>query len=83
MLARIAIAVALVVTQLASVPTANAVEPLTPIWSVRTNPGFACIEKINVITVDGEKISAKLTETRIPEIRTYAPSSVLNASWQT
>ena len=83
MLARIAIAVALVVTQLASVPTANAVEPLTPILSCSTNPGFACIEKINVITVDGEKISAKLTETRIPEIRTYAPASVLNASWQT
>ena len=83
MLARIAIAVALVVTQLASVPTANAVEPLTPILSCSTNPGFACIEKINVITVDGEKISARLTETRIPEIRTYAPSSVLNASWQT
>jgi hypothetical protein len=82
MLARITIAVALVVTQFAPLPAANAVEPLTPILSCSTNPGFACIEKINVVTVDGEKISAKLTSTRIPEVRTYAPTSVLSASWQ-
>jgi len=82
MLARFAIAVALVIAQFAPVPAANAVEPLTPILSCSTDPGFACIEKINVITVDGEKIAAKLTNTRIPEIRTYAPSSVLTASWQ-
>lgn len=83
MLARVAFALAIVIAQFAPVPAAHAVEPLTPILSCSTNPGFACIEKINVITADGEKISAKLTGMRIPETRTYAPSSVLNASWQT
>lgn len=82
MLARFVIAVALVIAQFAPAPAANAVEPLTPILSCSTDPGFACIEKINVITADGEKIAAKLTSTRIPEVRTYAPLSVLTASWQ-
>jgi hypothetical protein len=82
MLVRVAIAVALIFTQIAPVPAANAVEPLTPILSCTTDPNFACIEKINVITGDGERITAKLSNIRIAEVRTYAPTSVLNASWQ-
>jgi hypothetical protein len=82
MWARIAVAVAIVIAQFAPVPAANAVEPLTPILSCSTNPGFACIEKINVITVDGEKIATQISNTRFLETRTYAPSSVLNANWQ-
>lgn len=82
MLARIAVAFAIVVAQFAPVPAANAVEPLTPILSCSTNPGFACIEKINVISADGEKIATQISTTRLLETRTYAPSSVLNANWQ-
>ncbi len=82
MLARIAIAVALIFAQFAQAPIANAVEPLTPILSCSTDPGFACIEKINVITSEGEKIVTKISSTRFSETRTYAPSSVLNANWQ-
>jgi len=82
MLARIAIAAALIFAQFVPVPEANAVEPLTPILSCSTDPGFACIEKINVITPQGEKIATKISSTRFSETRTYAPSSVLNANWQ-
>ena len=82
MLARIAIAVALIFAQFVPVPAANAVEPLTPILSCSTDPGVACIEKINVITPQGEKIATEISSTRFSETRTYAPSSVLNANWQ-
>jgi hypothetical protein len=82
MLARIAIAAALIFAQFVPVPEANAVEPLTPILSCSTDPGFACIEKINVITPQGEKIATKISSTRFSETRTYAPSSVLNTNWQ-
>jgi hypothetical protein len=82
MLTRFAIAFALVLAQFAPIPAANAVEPLTPILSCSTDPNFACIEKINVITADGERIRAKLSNIRIPEVRTYDSNSVLRASWQ-
>jgi len=79
---RIAIAAAIFLSQFLPIPANAAVEPLTPILSCSTDPGYACIEKINVITTTGEKLTAKLSSTRFNEIRTYAPSSVLNANWQ-
>ena len=79
---RIAIAAAIFLSQFLPIPANAAVEPLTPILSCSTDPGYACIEKINVITADGERIPAKLNGTRVPEVRTYAPNSVLNANWQ-
>ena len=82
MLRRVAITFALIFAQFAPIPASSAVEPLTPILSCSTDPIFACIEKINVITADGERIPARLANIRIPEVRTYAPTSVLNASWQ-
>jgi hypothetical protein len=79
---RIAIAAALILSQFVPVHAYGTVEPLTPILSCITDPGYACIEKINVITSEGERIAAKLTSNRVNEIRTYAPASVLNANWQ-
>jgi hypothetical protein len=79
---RIAIAAALILSQFLPVQAFGAVEPLTPILSCSTDPGYACIERINVITSEGERIAAKLSSNRINEIRTYAPASVLNANWQ-
>jgi hypothetical protein len=79
---RIAIAAAIFLSQFLPIPANAAVEPLTPILSCSTDPGYACIEKINVITATGEKLTTKLSSTRFNEIRTYAPTSVLNANWQ-
>jgi len=62
--------------------SANAVKPLQPILDCVTNPEDPCIEAIYLVSSDGVRKQAKLTGRTSRETRTYAPESVLYATWQ-
>jgi hypothetical protein len=63
-------------------PFAHAVDPLQAVLDCSTsNPTF-CIDSIYVIKSDGTRVKGFLNGKTDPEIRSYAPASVLKANWQ-